>query len=232
MTRQEQEQALRETYGVVATLSRKKDKTVLRLRHKELQKDLVFRSYAAPVPVYEYLKGVRAAGLPAVYDVRRCSDGWVVLEEWIEGNSLAELLESGLFSYRGAKAVLLDLCEALNALHQAGFVHRDVKSANVIVRKNGRASLVDQETGRVAKETPDTHRLGTTGYAAPEQYVGASSPQSDVYALGVLLNLMLTGRHPSETLPRNARARRIIQRATAMNPESRYLDAAAFAEAL
>ena len=232
MTRAEQERALREVYGVVATLSRKDGKTVLRLRHKQLQKDLVLRSYPERAPVYEYLKGIRATGLPAVYDVIPCEDGWVILEEWIEGNSLATLLEGGLFPYRGARVVLLDLCEALNALHRAGFVHRDVKPANVIVQKNGRAVLVDQETGRMAKESPDTHRLGTTGYAAPEQYVGASLPQSDVYALGVLLNLMLTGRHPSEKLPKNARAKRIIQRATAMNPEDRYSDAAGFAEAL
>lgn len=232
MTRLEQEQKLREVYGVVAALSRKPDKTVLRLRHKELGRDLVFRGYADPVPVYEYLKGVRAQGLPEVYDVIPCEDGQVVLEEWIDGAPLEYLLENGLFTYRAARTILLDLCEALNALHSAGFVHRDVKPANVIIRKNGHAVLVDQETGRMAKDTPDTHRLGTTGYAAPEQYVGTSSPQSDVYALGVLLNLMLTGRHPSEALPRSGTARRIIQRATAMNPSARYPDAAAFSLAL
>ncbi|MBP5289733.1 MAG: serine/threonine protein kinase [Clostridia bacterium] len=232
MTRAEYEKVLRGIYGVVSTLSRKEDKTVLRLRHRALERDLVLRSYPGEVPAYEYLKGIRAAGLPAVYDVIRCEDGSVVLEEWIEGSSLAEMMEEGRFSYKGAKSVLLDLCEALNALHRAGFVHRDIKPANVIVLKNGRAFLVDQETGRAAKSTPDTHRLGTTGYAAPEQYVGASSPQSDVYALGVVLNVMLTGHHPSETLTGNARARRIVQKATAMNPESRFPDAAAFAESL
>ena len=75
-------------------------------------------------------------------------------------------------------------------------------------------------------------RLGTAGFAAPEQYVGASDQRADIFALGVLLNVMLTGRHPSEMLPESRHARRIIEKATSMNPEQRFASAEEFKRAL
>ena len=74
----------------------------------------------------------------------------------------------------------------------------------------------------ILKKSRDTQVLGTIGYAPPEQLgIGQSDHRADIYALGVLLNVMLTGRHPSQTLAKG-RAGRIIRKCTQVDPGSRY----------
>lgn len=71
--------------------------------------------------------------------------------------------------------------------------------------------------------------MGTVGYASPEQLgLSQSDPRTDIYAVGVMLNVMLTGKHPSEQLARG-RAGRIVRRCTRINPDERYQSAAALA---
>ena len=95
-----------------------------------------------------------------------------------------------------AKRITRQLCSALWVLHSMGVVHRDVKPDNVIIRGQ-EAVLIDFDASRVYKNAmrEDTQILGTTGFAAPEQYgLSQSDGRADIYALGVLLNIMLTGR--------------------------------------
>ena len=84
--------------------------------------------------------------------------------------------------------------------------------------------MIDFDAARIFKNENenDTRILGTTGYAAPEQYgISQSDERADIYALGVLLNIMLTGKHPSKELAAG-RMGRIIQKCTMMNPKKRY----------
>ena len=86
------------------------------------------------------------------------------------------------------------------------------------------AVLIDFDAARIYKNEnrEDTQILGTTGFAAPEQYgLSQSDGRADIYALGVLLNIMLTGEHPSRKLA-SGRMGRIVQRCTMVNPEKRY----------
>ena len=74
--------------------------------------------------------------------------------------------------------------------------------------------------------------LGTTGYAAPEQYgIAQTDARAELYSLGVLLNLMLTGKHPSQALA-SGRLGRIVQKCTMVNPEKRYKNVLYLMEAL
>ena len=223
MTQQEFLDALLEQYHLVHVLADKNDCQVLHLRHKEQNKDLVLRQFPQPVPVYEMLCGILSPHLPQVYDVIDTEDGQSVLEEYVDGMTLAQMLETERYRYLGARKVLRGVCQALTILHEGGFVHRDVKPENVLVCPDGRAVLIDFNISRqVTNASRDTVIMGTVGYASPEQLgLSQSNPRTDIYAMGVLLNVMLTGKHPSEQLARG-RAGRIVRRCTAVNPNDRY----------
>ena len=126
----------------------------------------------------------------------------VLLEEYVQGDTLGEILQGGLLTAAQAKQITRQLCSALWVLHSMGVVHRDVKPDNVIIRGK-EAVLIDFDAARIYKNEnrEDTQILGTTGFAAPEQYgLSQSDGRADIYALGVLLNIMLTGKHPSRKL--------------------------------
>lgn len=223
MTRQAYLDKLLDTYAPVAVLSEKNGGRVLRLRHRTLQKDLVLRSYPTPQPAYEPLATLQCENLPLIYDVQTLEDGQIVLEEYIEGLSVAQVMETGRYRPLGAKKVLKQVCTALQILHKLGFVHRDVKPENVMISRKGRVVLIDFNAARkVSPGKKDTEILGTVGYAAPEQMgVAQSDARTDIYALGVLYNVMLTGDHPSRVIAKG-RAGQVIRKCTAVNPEDRY----------
>ena len=82
------------------------------------------------------------------------------------------------------------------------------------------------------ENSADTQILGTTGFAAPEQYgLSQSDVRTDIYALGVLINVMLTGEHPSRNLAKG-RMGRIVDRCTHVNPQRRYKNVLRLMEAL
>lgn len=233
MTCREYIDNLFETYRLVCVLAEKNDCTAYRLRHKTLEKDLVLHRFPQALPAYEALCAVRSPHLPLIYDAVELEDGAVVLEEYIEGLTVAEIMAAGRYRYRGARKVLCAVCEALAVLHSKGLVHRDVKPENVLVDKNGRVVLIDFNASRqVSKAKKDTVVMGTVGYASPEQLgVSQSDARTDIYAVGVLLNVMLTGKHPSEELARG-RAGRIVRKCTNVNPADRYQTAENLAKML
>jgi len=211
-------------YDIVKILSKKEDRKVLRIRHKELKKDLVLRCYNKPVEAYQRLKGLVNKNIPTVYEAIAFEDGQIVLEELIDGLTAAEVLEQNNYTFRGAKTVLRDVCNALLTLRDLNIVHRDIKPENIMIDKGGNPKLIDFDASRIynSNSSADTTVLGTIGYAPPEQYgISQSDEKSDIYALGVLLNVMLTGAHPSKTLAKG-RAGRIVLKCTQIDPDSRY----------
>ena len=94
--------------------------------------------------------------------------------------------------------------------------------------------LIDFDAARLYRNGSgnDTQILGTTGFAAPEQYgIAQTDERADIYSLGVLLNIMLTGRHPSRGLA-SGRLGRIVQKCTMTAPEKRYQNVLSLMEAL
>ena len=233
MTRQAYLEQLLTVYTRVAVLSNKNGCTVYRLRHNVKQQDLVLRSFPQPITAYEVLRDMACDALPLVYDTIILEDGQIVLEEFIDGITVAEVMETGCYHYRGAKTVLSAVCDALTVLHGCDLVHRDVKPENVMIDKTGRVVLIDFNISRqVSAASKDTVVMGTVGYASPEQLgITQSDARTDIYAVGILLNVMLTGKHPSEQLARG-RAGRIIKKCTMLSPDERYPTAAALARAL
>lgn len=151
----------------------------------------------------------------------------ILIEEYLPGHTLAEhIREDGLFSQEQCIDIGMQLCRILVELHsrKPAIIHRDIKPSNVILLPDGTVYLLDFSAAKVASETGgrDTVLIGTAGYAAPEQYgFSASTPQTDIYALGVLLNVMLTGALPWEKKA-GGKLGSIISRCLKMEPKSRY----------
>ena len=115
-------------------------------------------------------------------------------------------------------------------LHQLepASVHRDIKPSNIIIEKNGHVNLIDFNAARHvnADKNEDTRMLGTVYFAAPEQFgygFTASTEKTDIYAVGMLLNKMITGRFPKEERATGV-IWEVIQRCIRLNPEERYSD--------
>lgn len=233
MTQQEYLDQLLKIYHLVHVMADKNNCRVLHLRHKELDRDVVVRQLPYPVGAYTALCDILCENLPQVYDVIDTEDGQTVLEEYVEGVTVADAMEVNRYRYPTAKKVIRGVCAALTVLHKKGFAHRDVKPENVLVGEDGRVVLVDLNISRkVTMARRDTVIMGTVGYASPEQLgLTQSDARTDVYACGILLNVMLTGKHPSEQLARG-RAGRIVRRCTAVNPDDRYQAAHRLALAL
>ncbi len=133
---------------------------------------------------------------------------------------------------------MLSLAESVGALHAAGYIHRDLKPANILRRKTGEPVLIDlglikridapTETAQAGVSIVNGQRVGvgTRGFAAPEQLLeGKSSVRSDIYALGKVMRAC-----GGKSL--GSRARAVIRKAVAEDPEERYPTAEAFADAL
>ncbi len=233
ITREQYIENIFKNYQLVSVLSNKNDCKVLHLRHKTLNRDLVLHSFPKTVIAYKFLCGIIAKNLPEIYDCITLSDGQIVLEEFISGITVADVMKSGNYRYRGAKRVLTGVCNALKVLHQNNIVHRDIKPENIIISDTGNVFLIDLNISRKTSEkSRDTVVMGTVGYASPEQLgVTASDARTDIYAIGVLLNVMLTGKHPSETIVKG-KAGRIVKKCTDISPDNRYQTVEKLAEVL
>jgi beta-lactam-binding protein with PASTA domain len=123
--------------------------------------------------------------------------------EYVPGRTLRDVLaQRGRLGPREALQLLQPVLAALAAAHRAGLVHRDVKPENVLVMEDGRIKVADFGLARAesaSKQTKTGVLLGTVGYLAPEQVLsGTAGARADVYAAGIMLFELLTGRQPYE----------------------------------
>ena len=184
--------------------------------------------------LYVQLKKSPVPNTPTIYEIYArdiapspAGTELIIIEEYLPGCTLAEhLTEQGLFSEKEAIDIALQLCRILMDLHKLNppIIHRDIKPSNVMLLPDGTVKLLDFNAAKAEHSTQrrDTVLLGTAGFAAPEQYgFSSSTPQTDIYAMGVLLNLMITGAMPWEKTA-DGRLKRIIHRCLRLNPKERY----------
>lgn len=225
--------AVRSEYDTITLIKKSERGEVSLVRHRDSGIRYIFKHIYGESEVYRKLLSVSCQNLPQIMEVGEKDGRTVILEEYVTGDTLGEILQGGLLTNAEAKQICRQLCAALWVLHSMGVVHRDVKPDNVIIRGKD-AVLIDFDASRIYKNAnnEDTQILGTTGFAAPEQYgLSQSDGRADIYALGVLLNIMLTGEHPSRKLA-TGRMGRIVQRCTMVNPEKRYRNILHLMEAL
>ncbi len=125
-----------------------------------------------------------------------------IVMERVEGAPLTERVRGGRMGWPEAAAIGAEIAKALHSLHKQHVVHLDIKPANVILRPGGQAVLIDFGLSR-HEELPDLLAeetflpIGTGAFIAPEQVLGQrTEPRSDLFALGAMLYLLITGRHP------------------------------------
>ncbi|WP_242623699.1 serine/threonine protein kinase [Intestinimonas massiliensis (ex Afouda et al. 2020)] len=225
--------ALRAEFELVDTLKKSPRGSVRLIRHKSTGKKFILRQFTGNPEVYQKLLDYTCPNLPTVYEVAANETDNLVLEEYIQGDTLGFLLKGALFTPEETRKIVIQVCRALWVLHSIGAVHRDVKPENIILRGN-EAVLIDFDAARLHKpeHDTDTQILGTTGFAAPEQYgLSQSDLRTDIYSVGILINVMLTGEHPSKKLA-EGRMGHIVDRCTHVNPQRRYKNVLRLMEAL
>ena len=153
--------------------------------------------------LYEEVRIGREVSHPNVvrlYDIAEMDGHLFITMEFVGGEDLASLLKRiGRLSSDKALAVARDICAGLSAAHEKGVIHRDLKPGNVLIDGRGRARITDFGLA-VAEESAPLHvSAGTPAYMAPEQLAGdAASQRSDIYALGLVLYEIFTGRRTFE----------------------------------
>lgn len=140
-------------------------------------------------------------GLVGVYDQGVDGETSYLTMEYVDGSNLRRRLgERGALTVGEALKTTESVLDAVAAAHRAGLVHRDIKPENVLLAGDGRIKLADFGLARAVTEVTSTTTgtvLGTVAYLAPELVVrGTTDARTDVYACGILLYEMLTGRQP------------------------------------
>lgn len=198
----------------------------------------------------DILKKLNHPNLPSIIDVIDTDDSFIIIMDYIEGNSLNKALEEyGAQPQENVIEWAKQLCDVLGYLHTRtpAIIYRDMKPANVMLKPDGNVTLIDFGTAREFKEKnlADTTCLGTVGYAAPEQFggMGQTDARTDIYCLGATLYHLVTGMNPCEppyeikpirqiNPSLSGGLERIILKCTQRDPNDRYQSAAELMYAL
>lgn len=204
------------------TIKQDNDKTILLVEHetthtKYIQKELNYYDKT----LYQTLQKIKSPYLPKIFVIQENDNHLILIEEYIKGNTL----DQQILSKEDVRNIMHQLCECLNSLHKLDppIVHRDIKPENIIYHNN-KVTLLDFGIARFldSKKNKDTLILGSVGYAAPEQFgFQQSNPQTDIYALGKLMNYLLNGSlEHQNNIPLDLK--QIILKATQLDYKNRY----------
>ncbi len=195
------------------------------------------------------LWGLNHPNLPSFSGFFTEGQRYFMVMEYVDGSTLEDLLErnAGPFPERRVLGWARQLCDVLEYLHNQNppIIFRDMKPGNIMLMRTGRVKLIDFGIARFFRPTSlqDTQLLGTPGFAPPEQYGKAQTDErADIYSLAMTIFQLLTNtlsetgfglKDVRSTNPRiSPSVARALEKATALEPENRYSNVAAFRRAL
>lgn len=207
-------------YNTIATIN--SAHKIYLVQHRENEKIYIKKILDVyNLHIYEYLMEHHITGIPKLYNIYEENGQLILIEEFISGTSLQEIIDEQSLTIDLIVRFIGELCSILENLHDLNppIIHRDIKPSNIIITPYNHVVLIDFNAAKYLNDTSDhdTILLGTKGYAAPEQYgFGSSTPQTDIYALGILLK-ELSLALPVQTNLFDS----IISKCTEMNPSDR-----------
>jgi serine/threonine-protein kinase len=256
-------------YEIVAQIGRGAMGVVYRARDPLLGREVAVKTILLPADDAEraeyearFQQEARAAaalnhpGIVTIHDIGRADGVLYMAMEYVEGHELRDALAGGqALPVPRAVEIAAQLADALGYAHARGIVHRDVKPANVMILRDGRAKIMDFGIARIAASDVKTQTgvlMGSPKYMSPEQVQGRpADARSDLFALGVVLHEMLCGAPPftgddvstlmynvahADSPPPSAvnpavpsMLDLVVARALSKSPERRYADAAQMA---
>lgn len=135
-----------------------------------------------------------------IYDIEEQDEMYFIIMEYLDGASLDKIIRHKVleFTREEMTGFIFKVCQALEATHKHGIIHRDVKSANIFITRDKRVKLMDFGISKIASSTATTgSALGTPSYMSPEQAKGeVLTPATDIYSLGIVLYEILTQKLP------------------------------------
>lgn len=209
-------------FSTLKVLKETKDKTITLVWNEILQCSFVKKQYRkyAKKEVYHILQTYHHPNIVKVYEVFELENEFVVIEEYVNGILMSECMQET--SLHQKLQWFYEICDGLQTLHKHHIVYRDIKPENIMIIRN-QAVLFDFDIAKQLYEyNGKTTMIGTVGYAAPEQYGFLKTDErSDIYALGILLNMCIVGKHPKDEIAIQPYDR-IIKKCTALDPTQRY----------
>ena len=187
--------------------------------------------------VYERIARLRNIHIPGIVAWKLEEGRFWLIEEYVNGETLEERISrGGSFTREEAVGIVRQVCEALACLHsqEPPIIHRDVKLSNIMISHDGIVKLIDYNAARLYEKglNQDTRLIGTEAYAAPEQFGFAQTDaRTDIYALGVVFNYLLTGAHIKDRMAEGA-CGAVIRKCTQMDPKQRYQSVSELDQAL
>lgn len=211
---------LQNFYEVIDVLKENKNGKVYLVYDKTAKQICVLKERnLITIEIYKTLKKIKNPYLPEIYRTVEFGEKFFVVEEFVEGRTLAEILtyNNGLDEKTSAR-ILKEICNGLKILHAEKIIHRDLKPSNIMLTKNNSVKLIDFSISRIEKENSesDTDFLGTRGYAPPEQFgFGQTDPRSDIFSLGITFQKILGENY-------RGYLKKILQKCTELDPAKRY----------
>lgn len=238
-------QVIKKEYRLIRILKKSEKSEIKVMENKSNGLRVIVKEYEGNGQAYKRLLNIEQDNLPIIYEVVNEDNNTLVIEEFIDGLTVGEVLETGLYTDEGVEKIISSLCKALGVLHNNNIIHRDIKPENIMITRDGNVKLIDFNIARIKSShntekeychsennnknenvnygcERDTNILGTIGFAAPEQFgISETDERTDIYAIGILINIMLTGEHPSKKLC-TGKWKKVVKKCTSINPDDRY----------